>query len=183
MGPAVPDARAPSGGRTPPEVRLVPMTDNDRTAALDGEAAEYGEAKARAGFWSRDVALERARKEIASLVGPDPATRGHAFFVGVDADGRRVGWAWVGPIPGARPTRTKRWLFQIIVDEPRRGQGYGRALLAAIERRLAEDDVRELRLNVFRYNTVAIALYRSAGYDVTEDAPRNLEMRKVLGSA
>ncbi len=158
----------------------MPMTDDERGAALDGEAAEYGEAKARAGFWSREVALERARKEIASLVGPDPAARGHAFFNGVDDDGRRVGWTWVGPIPGGRPSRTKRWLFQIVVDEPLRGQGYGRALLTAVERRLAEEDVRELRLNVFRYNEVAIALYKTAGYEIVRDEPRNLEMRKGL---
>ncbi len=156
------------------------MTDGERSAALEGEAAEYGEAKAIAGFWTRDVALERARREIASVVGPDPATRGHAFYFGVDADGRRVGWTWVGPIPGARPARTKRWLFQIIIDAPLRGHGYGRALLGAIEQRLADQDVRELRLNVFRYNAVAIALYKSAGYEVARDEPRNLEMRKVL---
>lgn len=156
------------------------MTDEERASALDREAAEYGEAKARAGFWSRDVAPDRARTEIASVVGPDPAKRGHAFFFGVDPEGRRVGWTWVGPIPGSRPTRTKRWLFQILVDEALRGQGYGRALLAAVEQRLAEDEVRELRLNVFRHNVVAIALYSSAGYDVVRDEPRNLEMRKAL---
>jgi GNAT superfamily N-acetyltransferase len=158
----------------------VPMTDEERAGALEGEAADYGEAKARAGFWSRDVALDRAREEIASLVGPDPAKRGHAFFFGLDAAGRRVGWAWTGPVPGAGANRNKRWLFQIIVDEPLRGHGYGRGLLTAVERRLAGEGVGELRLNVFRWNTVAIALYASAGYDVVEDAPRNLEMRKAL---
>ncbi len=147
---------------------------------MEGEAAEYGQAKARAGFWAVDVALDRAREEIASLVGPDPTKRGHAFYFGLDADGRRVGWTWVGPIPGARRSRTKRWLFQIIVEEALRGRGYGRSLLTAVERRLAKQGVRELRLNVFRYNTVAIALYKSAGYDVTRDEPRNLEMRKLL---
>ncbi len=157
------------------------MTDGERTAALEGEAAEYGEAKARAGFWSRDVARERARTEIASLVGPDPAKRGHAFYFGVDAEGHRVGWTWVGPVPGARSGRTKRWLFQILVDEALRGRGYGRALLAAVERHLAEEGATELRLNVFRWNAVAISLYSSSGYEVVRDGERNLEMRKRLG--
>lgn len=159
------------------------MTADERIAALEGEAAEYGEAKARAGFWSRDVALERARAEIASLVGPDPARRGHAFLFGTAADGRRVGWVWVGPLPGARPARGKRWLFQIIVDEGLRGQGYGRGLLGALERQLAAAGVRELRLNVFRWNSVAIALYTTSGYDVLREGERNLEMRKNLGRA
>lgn len=156
------------------------MSDEERAAALEGEAAEYGEAKARAGFWSHDVALVRARAEIASLVGPDPAKRGHSFYTAVGADGRRVGWAWVGPIPGSRPTRTKRWLFQIIVDAPLRGQGYGRAFLAAIERHLEGEGVAELRLNVFRWNEVAINLYSRSGYDVIRGGKRNLTLRKVL---
>ncbi len=166
--------------RPQPEVRLLPMTDDQRAAALEGEAAEYGEAKARAGFWPRGVARDRAREEIASLVGPDPAKRGHAFFFGVDANGERVGWTWVGPLPGARPVRTQRWLFQILVDERLRGRGYGRGLLVALERHLAAEGVRELRLNVFRHNEVAIALYSSAGYEVVRDEARNLELRKAL---
>ncbi len=158
----------------------MPMTKEERRAALEGEAAEYGEAKARAGFWTREVARDRAREEIASLVGPDPAKRGHAFFFGVNAGGERVGWTWVGPVPGTRPARTQRWLFQILVDEAVRGRGYGRALLAAVERHLAKAGVRELRLNVFRYNEVAIGLYSSAGYEVVRDEAKNLEMRKAL---
>jgi GNAT superfamily N-acetyltransferase len=156
------------------------MTDPERDAALDRQAAEYGEAKARAGFWPQDEARERAREEIASLVGADPAKRGHDFFFGVDADGKKVGWTWVGPVPETEPSRTKRWLFQITVDESLRGRGYGRALLTAMEERLADEGVRELCLNVFRYNSVAISLYASSGYEVLTDDARNLEMRKVL---
>lgn len=183
----LPRAVAPSP-RTPephaaPAVRLVRMTPAERRDALEREAAEYGEAKARAGFWPHEDALTRARKEIASLVGPDPEAPGHAFFFGVDADGRRVGWVWYGPVPGARTSRGKRWLFQILVEEEFRGRGVGRVLLGAVERRLASEGVRELRLNVFRWNSIAIALYTTAGYDTLREGERSLEMRKFLGRA
>ncbi len=157
------------------------MTLAERQEALRVEAVEYGEAKARAGFWSRGEAVERAREEIEALVGPDPGARGHAFFLGVDDGDRRVGWLWCGPVPGSETSRRKRWLFQIVVDEALRGHGYGRALLAAAERRLAGEGVRELSLNVFRGNTVAVHLYRASGYEVTFQGEQNLEMRKRLG--
>jgi len=156
------------------------MTDAERDDALRAEAVDYAEAKARAGFWSREESLPRAREEIAGLVGPDPAKRGHAFFVGLDDAGDRVGWVWIGPVPGSEPSRTTRWLFQIVVDPPRRGKGYGRGLLQAVERHLQGEGVSELRLNVFAWNSIALALYRSSAYDVLSESERNLEMRKRL---
>lgn len=178
VGPMEPSGGRPS--RPAPAVRLVPMTEAERDEALRDEAADYAKAKTRAGFWSREESLGRARAEIASLVGSDPAKRGHEFFVGVDDAGRRVGWAWYGPVPGSKPSKTTRWLFQIVVDEALRGNGFGRGLLQALEQRLRDEGADELRLNVFRWNSVAIALYRSAGYEAASEGERNLEMRKSL---
>ncbi len=156
------------------------MTDDERDHALREEAAEYADQKSRAGFWSREESLARAREEIQGFVGPDPAARGHAFFFGADDDGRRVGWVWYGPVPDENASRDERWLFQIKVEESFRGQGFGRGLLEALERHLLDERVSALRLNVFRWNTVAIALYRSAGYEVLSEGERNLELRKSL---
>ncbi|HYM38587.1 MAG TPA: GNAT family N-acetyltransferase [Thermoplasmata archaeon] len=178
---------APGRGNSPLHpartVHLVRMTDAERDEALRQEAEEYGAAKARAGFWPREGCTDRAREEIAGLLGSDPASRGHAFFVGVDGAGRRVGWVWYGPVPGSGTAAGKRWLFQIAVDEPLRGNGYGRGLLEAVERRLAEEGMHELSLNVFRWNTTAVGLYERSGYEVVSQAAGNLEMRKRLSRA
>lgn len=163
-------------------VHLVLMTGAERDEALRREAADYAEAKARAGFWSREESLPRARAEIADLVGSDPAARGHEFFAGHDAGGGRVGWVWFGPVPGAKPSRTTRWLYQIVVEDAFRGKGYGRGLFESVERRLRDEGVDELLLNVFAWNPVAIALYSSAGYETASESERNFEMRKRLGA-
>jgi GNAT superfamily N-acetyltransferase len=156
------------------------MTAAERQAALDGEASEYAEAKSRAGIWAREGSLSRARKEIASTVGSDPDKRGHEFFFGVGGRGQRIGWAWFGPMPGSRLALRKRWLYQIIVDESFRGQGYGRGLLQAVERGLLDEGVVWLHLNVFRWNSVAVELYSSSGYEIVSPGAKGLEMRKRL---
>ena len=177
-------ASSPDVGSHPvPWIRLVRMTDAERDEALRQEAAEYAEAKVRAGFWSRDESLDRARAEIAALVGPDPAARGHEFLIAIDGAGRRVGWLWHGPVPGADASRTTRWLFQIAVDEAERRKGFGRGMLVALEADLRKRGVPELSLNVFRWNTVALTLYRSSGYAIASEGERNLEMRKRLADA
>ncbi len=156
------------------------MTDEEREQALADEAVEYADQKSRAGFWSREESLAKAREEIQGFVGPDPAARGHAFYFGVDGDGPRVGWVWYGPVPDESASKDERWLFQIKVEESLRGRGFGRGLLEALERHLVGERVSALRLNVFRWNVVAMGLYRSAGYEVISEGERNLEMRKSL---
>lgn len=156
------------------------MTDAQRDAALEEEAGEYAEAKVRAGIWSRAESLSRSRQEIRGFVGAGPSDRGHEFFVGLDADGRRIGWLWLGlmPSPGASPDA--RWLFQIVVDAALRGHGYGRGLLRAAEEHLQATGRTEIALNVFRWNAVAVALYTSSGYEIASQDDKGLEMRKRL---
>ena len=59
------------------------------------------------------------------------------------------------------------WVFEVEVEAPFRGRGYGRAAM-----RRAEDEARargmtSLGLNVHGHNVVARSLYESLGYDVT----------------
>ncbi len=161
-------------------VRLVPMTEAEREAALEDHVVEYANAKAQAGIWTRAEALYRSRAEIRGLVGGHPSERGHEFFVGLDESGRRVGWIWFGPVPAPGASPDARWLFNIVVEPERRGQGYGRALLRAAEEQVLAEGRSELVLNVFQWNRVAVALYTSSGYAVSFQDPRALEMRKSL---
>jgi len=165
-----------------PEVRLVRMTDAERESALEHEAVEYAEAKVRAGIWSAEESLRRSREEIRGFVGDDPSAGGHEFFMGVDASGRRIGWLWLGPVPDLAAPPRRRWVFQIVVDPEERGRGYGRGLLRAAEDHVRETGGREIALNVFRWNAVAVSLYRTSGYEVAFQDEKALEMRKRLPS-
>lgn len=156
------------------------MTDAERRTALEEEAVDYADAKARAGIWTREESVVRAREEIAGFVGERPADRGHEFFVGEDGAGRRVGWLWLGPVPVPDSPPATRWLFQIVVDPPLRGRGFGRALLRAAEDHVHGTGGSELALNVFRWNAVAVSLYASSGYRVTFEDDKALEMRKAV---
>ncbi len=159
------------------------MTPAQRHEALGREVVVYADAKAGAGIWSREESLARAREEFERILGPNPESRGHEFFVGVDEGGRRIGWLWIGPLPGPPPSPETRWIYQIVVDAHLRGQGFGRGLLAAAEEHVRATGHAEVALNVFRQNAVAIALYASAGYAVTFEDQRGQERRKRLTPA
>jgi GNAT superfamily N-acetyltransferase len=84
-----------------------------------------------------------------------------------------VGGAWLGPNAAESPTTA--WLFEILLDEDVRGQGHGRALLAAIETAALAAGYTSVGLNVFGDNRVARQLYETAGYDV-----RAMQLTKSL---
>lgn len=166
--------------RSPPVVRLVPMPDSEREAALEHEVPGYADAKVRAGIWTREESLQRSREEIHAFVGDRPADRGHEFFIGVDGASRRIGWIWLGPMPTPAAAASARWLFNIVVEPEFRGQGFGRALLRAAEDHVVSAGRTELALNVFRWNAVAISLYTSSGYAIAYQDDKAIEMRKRL---
>lgn len=83
----------------------------------------------------------------------------------LEADGGPVGSVWVhtrrDTLPDGSPLA---WVFDILVDETRRGRGHGRALMLLAERECLAREVRRLGLNVFADNAVARRLYASLGY-------------------
>lgn len=108
-----------------------------------------------------------------------------SFFQGLDAAGQHVGCVWVTPLPQrwwpyvADPAAAA-YLNQLTVATARRGQGYGRALLAATEQQLAAAAVAELCLDVSHTNAVGRRLYTSAGFTVVYELATKAGRRKRL---
>ena len=104
------------------------------------------------------------------------------FFV-ARIDGAAVG---CGGYIAAGPTAE---LTRLYVDEPARGQGIGRALLAAIEGLARLERFTSMRLETGHRATAALALYAAAGYAPTAPFgphaadPGSRFMRKSLGPA
>ena len=60
------------------------------------------------------------------------------------------------------------------------GQGYGRSLLAEVERRICESGGRQARLFSTNDNVVAIRIYLLAGYRVTRIFPDSMDAVRAL---
>ncbi|MEU8522072.1 GNAT family N-acetyltransferase [Streptomyces sp. NPDC048577] len=148
----------------PPGVETRPMTE-----------AEYPEweARARQGFaqsWiDRGVPADQARaKAEASHRAHLPqglATPGTTIEV-VLRDGAPTGSLWTGRIE-FEPGTTGAYVYDVEIDEARRGQGYGRALMLLAERVALDAGESLLGLHVFAGNIPALRLYASLGYRTT----------------
>jgi ribosomal protein S18 acetylase RimI-like enzyme len=139
-----------------------------RSAALEDYAQNVAAARGIDAEDARRIAEESHRRFLPQGV----ATAGVHLMVAEDSDGARVGILWLGPNPdGVGPA----WIYDIEVPEARRGEGWGRAIMAEAERLAREDGHSEIGLNVFGSNAVARGLYESLGYAVG-----SIQMRKPL---
>ncbi|GAA0687386.1 GNAT family N-acetyltransferase [Kitasatospora atroaurantiaca] len=97
------------------------------------------------------------------------ATPGVALRRIHDAQGTPLGSLWVALQQSVLPSGAPlAWVMTVEVAPAQRGRGIGRALMLLAERECLVAGVQDLGLNVFSSNTIAIRLYESLGYGVTQ---------------
>ncbi len=144
-------------------LRLERMSDADVRAFVPAQTEEYARGIEEHGGWSREDARAKAERDMAqSFPGGRAPAGNHLFHLVEDATGERVGVLWY------REDMRGVWLYQILVEESRRGQGLGREAMALLEKEARRLGAPRIELNVFGGNEVARGLYRALGY--REDA-------------
>jgi ribosomal protein S18 acetylase RimI-like enzyme len=157
-------------------ITLSPMTEGEYAGYLEASVKGYARDKVLAGNMTADQAEERAWQEFRKLLPDGLGSEGqYLFTIRRVGEPHGLGFVWLG----VREESGRRLaiLYDIIVHEQYRGQGYGRRALRLVEERAREMGFQELWLHVFGHNHVARKLYETSGYQVT-----NLNMMKRLGS-
>ena len=162
-------------------VRLAPCTDVEYAEFVPLQVAEYARQLVQAGEVPPQEGLSTARERLADLAADGLRSTGHDFFVAVLAPRYvRVGWVWLSPAPSSIGASRARWLSQLTVLEPYRGQGWGRAILRAVERHERDRGSEEIWLRVFDWNVPASHLYLSHGYELAQKFATDAHLRKRL---
>ena len=155
-------------------IRVRTMTPSEYDEWQTTIAADYAAEQVRAGRWAAEGAVQRARDENSELLPRGLDTERMLLLQSVTESGVAVGRAWVA-LDHPRGAPDTAFLYDIEIDAAFRGQGYGRALLDAVEAATSAAGAGSLELNVFGTNTAAIRLYETNGYSVTTQ-----QMRKQL---
>ena len=130
---------------------------------------EYARVNVEAGNCLEEESLELAKKSLGQLLPLGKETLRVLLLSADNAHGNYVGYIWIGL---DRPNTSKpiAWIYDIEVAKDQRGKGYGRDLLRAAENETLKHGIKTLGLNVFGANHVAINLYKSEGYSITQMA-------------
>jgi ribosomal protein S18 acetylase RimI-like enzyme len=131
----------------------------------DRSIRSYADDLARAKGQPPEAALKRARAQFAALLPDGMSTNKTWIRLIVDDAGAQVGDLWLG----ADSERADvAYVYDIEIMQERRGQGFGRAAMIAIETLVKEAGGTEIALNVFGFNEPARRLYDSLGYGVVQ---------------
>jgi RimJ/RimL family protein N-acetyltransferase len=146
-------------------LHLVPMTETEFAAYLANAVRDYADAHIRAGDVHPEEALARAQKDYDELL-PDGLRSKDDFLFTLTHDALGpIGMIWFEL--RERRAAKSAYIYDFVVREDLRGQGYGRHALELLEAKLRELGVGRIGLNVFGYNHAARALYEKMGYQIT----------------
>jgi mycothiol synthase len=104
-----------------------------------------------------------AEQSTADLLPDGPQSPRQLLRTALDGD-RVVGWVWIS-LPGTYASGVA-WISDVAVDPEFHSRGYGRAIMTAAEKDLAERGLDRVGLSVDGGNAVARALYEKLGYEV-----------------
>jgi ribosomal protein S18 acetylase RimI-like enzyme len=121
----------------------------------------YGEQQVQAGNVAVNTAQEWAASEYAKLLPRGLNSPGHHLLIAEQED-QRIGLLWL-LTHADRPA----FVYYVEVDPAMRGQGLGRAVMAAGEQYAIEHGATSIGLHVFDHNLVARRLYDQLGYQVS----------------
>jgi len=127
------------------------------------EAVErYTEELVQAHDLTLDEARKAASKSFMRLL-PDQTPDEHDQHILVLVEGaQKVGILWFGIDKDRQPPEVYIW--DLFIDTPYRGRGYGKQALLALEDHARERRISRISLNVFEHNKIAGHLYEGTGY-------------------
>lgn len=155
------------------QLQMDPMTDEELAGFAVRTLEFYIQDRIEHGGEDPDVAREDGEKQMAHLFPGGRPGEGSHVFNGRDESGAVIGVLWLNERKSAAGMSV--FIYDVEVDQGRRGQGWGRELMAYAEQWAGERGAREIALNVFGGNTVARGLYTSLGYN-----ERSVQMAKSL---
>ncbi len=143
-------------------VTFQTMSDTDFAAFLRKAIPEYAYDQMRAGNWSSDESVGRARAEFQQMLPNGPETPNAHLRLILDEKGSKIGMLWYF-IDTNRARKTAFLIDFFIFPEGRR-KGYEAQAFSVFEAEARQLGVERVELQVFSHKPEQLALYREAGY-------------------
>ncbi|WP_018750058.1 GNAT family N-acetyltransferase [Paenibacillus sanguinis] len=148
-------------------VKLNRMNASEYSLFLERSIRDYAEDKVTAGTWKEKDALRLARESMEQYLPNQQHTEGaHLFTVRAADSDTPIGHLWFSAVEkeGIRSA----FIYDILIDDPFQGQGYGQATMKALEHEVRALGLNRISLHVFGHNERAFRLYQKMGYLSTD---------------
>ncbi len=143
-------------------VQLRPMREDEFAVWLPLMRERYAADMAAHAGMTPEAASKKSAADIDRLF-PDGGPSAEQLVLVIEADGEPVGDLWLAERDDS--LQPGLFIYDITVEEPHRGRGYGKAAMLFAEDEARRRGIDRIALNVFGRNTVARRLYQSLGYE------------------
>jgi RimJ/RimL family protein N-acetyltransferase len=137
--------------------------------SFDAFAAILNESYARNNVltdrWSVEESITKSSEESQRLLPNGIDTSNHFFYDIQSVAAQIVGHLWFAAIRAC--DAGIGYVYYIHIGSDYRGAGYAKAALLALDQIAVDMGLAAIRLNMFRHDPNALALYSSLGYQVT----------------
>lgn len=149
------------------KVILERMTEEEFTAYRARSVVEFAEDKVKAGSWKEEEALELSEETYRKYL-PDGIHSKEQYLYVARQEGQQasVGYVWLNVAD--TPAGMRAFLYDIIIEEAYRGQGFGQATMRALDETASSLGAVTIGLHVFGHNQTALHVYQKAGYAITD---------------
>lgn len=154
-------------------IELRDMTEKEYTSFRKQSLEDYKKDKMRANGYTEEEALQISKDSFLHFLPEGFYSKDNFLLMLEDEKNNIVGHLWYC-IQGAENNR-KSYICDILIYEEFRGKGFGKSSMLALEEHVKKKGILHIGLHVFGFNDIAISLYRSLGYEVTD-----LNMEKKL---
>ena len=155
-------------------VSFVPFSLDDFLRYKVNSIDEYARDLVVSGKSTESSAVKDASDEFNEILPNELETPNQFLNRILNTQGENVGFIWFGC------GENDVFIFDFAIYQNQREKGFGRNALHELERIARGQGKTEISLHVFEYNTVALALYESMGYQVSSRETGSCYMRKSI---
>jgi ribosomal protein S18 acetylase RimI-like enzyme len=141
---------------------LEPLQQTDFGPFLENDIRGYAEDHVRNGNWPTEGAIERSRKEFATLLPDGVHSKDQYLWSIVDEENNKIGMLWV------QVKDQKGFIYDFVINEAFRRKGYGKQAMTVMDEKLKSMNVESVGLHAFGDNITAQELYKKMGYQITD---------------
>lgn len=121
----------------------------------------YADELVKSGIYPKENSLAQAQKVYSQLLPDGLNTKDQYLFHVINETDAIIGMIWFGKKPNAQG-----FIYDFMIDEHFRNQGFGTKTLELIEEKAKLMGINKLNLHVFGHNFNAISLYKKMGYTI-----------------
>ena len=158
------------------QITFRPFTRHEFSQYEEWSIGSYADALIRSGTETKADALAVSAEEFEELLPEGIDTPDNFFYYAENEYGDNVGFVWLTYVEA-----DDVFLGDFGVSPDFRDQGYGGAILRALEKMLAAKDVRRLSVHVFDCDKAMLRLYADCGFtEYARRAPASVYLMKEI---